>query len=177
MDQVNHPKHYTSDPSGVECIAVTRWRSFNIGNAIKYLWRAGLKSDASGVAREVEDLNKAMWYIADEIQRMGGKVTCRHPAMGNDKGAWDAVLASVDRSVHELDAALQGIFGGPADSIHVSHLDHLCSTLTPHRVEALLRAVGGPWAAILDRIADKRAAAAVAKDPGEDVRNKAEAKG
>ena len=36
-DQVNHPKHYTSDPSGIECIDVTRHRNFNIGNAIKYL--------------------------------------------------------------------------------------------------------------------------------------------
>ena len=42
-DQINHPKHYTSDPSGIECIDITRYRNFNIGNAIKYLWRAGLK--------------------------------------------------------------------------------------------------------------------------------------
>ena len=42
-DPVNHPTHYTSDPSGVECIEITRHRNFNIGNAIKYLWRAGLK--------------------------------------------------------------------------------------------------------------------------------------
>ena len=45
-DNVNHPKHYTSDPSGIECIDITRHRNFNIGNAIKYLWRAGLKIDA-----------------------------------------------------------------------------------------------------------------------------------
>ena len=44
-DQVNHPKHYTSDPSGIECIDITRHRNFNIGNAIKYLWGAGLKED------------------------------------------------------------------------------------------------------------------------------------
>lgn len=67
-DQVNHPKHYTSDPSGVECIEITRHRNFNIGNAMKYLWRAGLKdSDA-----EVQDLEKAVWYIQDEIKRLGG---------------------------------------------------------------------------------------------------------
>ena len=44
-DNVNHPAHYTSDPSGVECIQITRHRNFNVGNAIKYLWRAGLKED------------------------------------------------------------------------------------------------------------------------------------
>lgn len=69
-DAVNHPEHYTSDPSGVECIAVTRHRGFNIGNAIKYLWRAGRKGDAT---KEIEDLRKARWYIADEIKRLGGE--------------------------------------------------------------------------------------------------------
>jgi hypothetical protein len=62
-DAVNHPKHYTSDPSGVECIQVTRHRNFNIGNAIKYLWRAGLKDDK----KQIEDLRKAIWYIIDEF--------------------------------------------------------------------------------------------------------------
>jgi hypothetical protein len=62
-DPVNHPKHYNSHPSGVECIAITRHHSFNIGNAIKYLWRAGLKD---GVTRQ-QDLKKAIWYIEDEL--------------------------------------------------------------------------------------------------------------
>jgi len=62
-DVVNNPKHYNSHPSGIECIEVVRWFSFNIGNAIKYLWRAGLKGDA------IEDLQKAKWYIDDEIER------------------------------------------------------------------------------------------------------------
>lgn len=65
-DNVNHPKHYTSDPSGVECIEITRHRNFNIGNAIKYLWRAGLK-DGNG---DIQDLQKAIWYIQDEINRL-----------------------------------------------------------------------------------------------------------
>jgi hypothetical protein len=62
---VNHPKHYTSDPSGIECIEITRHRTFNIGNAIKYLWRAGLKEDA-----QIQDLRKAIFYIEDEIKRI-----------------------------------------------------------------------------------------------------------
>jgi len=66
QDVVNHPKHYTSDPSGIECIQVTRHRNFNIGNAMKYLWRNGLKdSDA-----QIQDLRKAIWYIEDEIKRL-----------------------------------------------------------------------------------------------------------
>lgn len=65
-DPVNNPAHYTSDPSGVECIEITRHRSFNVGNAIKYLWRAGLK----GKATQIQDLEKAAWYIQDEIKRL-----------------------------------------------------------------------------------------------------------
>lgn len=71
-DAVNHPSHYTSDPSGVECIEITRHRNFNVGNAIKYLWRAGLKQDADRAAldKQVEDLKKAVWYITDEVARL-----------------------------------------------------------------------------------------------------------
>ncbi|MBP5469417.1 MAG: DUF3310 domain-containing protein [Candidatus Riflebacteria bacterium] len=68
-DPVSHPSHYCSDSSGVECIQVTRWRNFNIGNAIKYLWRAGLKDEST----HTQDLKKAIWYIQDEINRLEGK--------------------------------------------------------------------------------------------------------
>jgi hypothetical protein len=67
-DLVNHPLHYTSDPSGVECLEITRHRNFNVGNAIKYLWRAGLKDDS----KTIEDLKKAVFYINDEIKRLQG---------------------------------------------------------------------------------------------------------
>ena len=52
-DAVNHPKHYTDHPSGIECIQVTEHMGFCLGNAIKYIWRADLKNDA------IEDLEKA----------------------------------------------------------------------------------------------------------------------
>lgn len=63
FDPVERPEHYNSHPSGVECITITEHYGFNIGNAIKYLWRAGLKGDT------VEDLKKAVWYINREIQK------------------------------------------------------------------------------------------------------------
>lgn len=63
-DPVNHPKHYTSHPSGIECIQITRWLNFNAGNAVKYVWRAGEKNDL------IEDLKKAAWYLNDEIERI-----------------------------------------------------------------------------------------------------------
>ncbi len=64
-DPVNHPKHYNAHPSGVECVDVAEHYGFNVGNAIKYLWRAGLKSPDP-----IEDLKKAAWYIAREIERL-----------------------------------------------------------------------------------------------------------
>ena len=69
VDQVNHPTHYTTDPSGVEAIEITRHRNFNIGNAFKYLWRAGIKNEDT----HIEDLKKAIFYIQDEINRLEGK--------------------------------------------------------------------------------------------------------
>ena len=69
VDQVNHPMHYTSDPSGVECLQITRHRNFNVGNACKYLWRAGLKDES----KTIQDLEKAIFYIQDEIKRLEAK--------------------------------------------------------------------------------------------------------
>lgn len=71
MDNVNHPKHYTSHPSGVECIEITEHYDFCIGNAIKYLWRAGLKEDAgqTSLDKEIEDCKKAIWYINRHINK------------------------------------------------------------------------------------------------------------
>lgn len=62
-DPVNRPKHYTSHPSGIECIQITEHMSFNLGNAVKYLWRA----DEKGTP--ITDLEKAVWYINREIEK------------------------------------------------------------------------------------------------------------
>lgn len=63
-DPINHPSHYTSHPSGVECIQITE----HMGNAVKYIWRADLKG------ADVEDLLKAAWYVQREIDRRTGGV-------------------------------------------------------------------------------------------------------
>jgi hypothetical protein len=66
-EKVNHPKHYNSNPSGVECITVVEHMNFNIGNAIRYLWRSGFKKCYD------DDLNKAIWYIKRE-QRLRARM-------------------------------------------------------------------------------------------------------
>lgn len=63
-DSVNHPLHYVSHPSGVECIIITEWMSFNLGNAVKYIWRANDKGAT------LQDLEKARWYLGREINRL-----------------------------------------------------------------------------------------------------------
>lgn len=62
-DVVNHPSHYTSHPSGVECITITEHMGFNLGNAMKYIWRCDLKLDA------IKDLKKARFYVDREIAK------------------------------------------------------------------------------------------------------------
>ena len=71
-ENVNHPKHYNSHPSGVECIDIIRHYCYDIGAAIKYLWRAGLKTEEGMTDRdkEIEDLRKAIWYINDRIRQL-----------------------------------------------------------------------------------------------------------
>lgn len=63
-ETVNHPHHYNHHPSGVECIDIVEHMCFNLGNAIKYIWRADLKHESS-----IEDLKKAKWYIERELSK------------------------------------------------------------------------------------------------------------
>jgi hypothetical protein len=75
-DNVNHPSHYVNHPSGIECYEIAKYYDFPIGNAIKYLWRAGLKQDVdkSLLEKEIEDLKKAKWYIESKIKDLEKKL-------------------------------------------------------------------------------------------------------
>lgn len=66
-----NPDHYLQHPSNVECIRIAEGFNFNLGNVVKYVWRAGLKHDDP-----VRDLEKARWYIDREIKRV------RHETLG-----------------------------------------------------------------------------------------------
>ena len=71
-NRVEHPSHYTwlKDLCGIEVIDITRHMNFNLGNVIKYILRAGHKSEEgySDTEKAIEDLKKAQWYLNDEIQ-------------------------------------------------------------------------------------------------------------
>lgn len=100
-DPVNHPPHYTAHPSGVECITITEHFPFCVGNAIKYLWRAGLKDDA------MQDLEKAKWYVEREIARRKQAATqcCESPNIINVSagGADYAECASCGKAKYDED--------------------------------------------------------------------------
>lgn len=64
MTDAINPSHYQNHPSGIQCIEITEHMNFCLGNAIKYIWRAGLKNNA------IEDLEKARWYLDREIERI-----------------------------------------------------------------------------------------------------------
>lgn len=63
MSAVN-PQHYQGFSNGAQPVDIAEHLSFNLGNALKYLSRAGRKGDA------VEDLSKARWYIDRELNRL-----------------------------------------------------------------------------------------------------------
>lgn len=77
-DAVNHPKHYCwlIDKCGIEVIDIVRHLDFDLGNAIKYILRAGKKPLSDNKSNEdynkaaIQDLKKAIWYIEDKISML-----------------------------------------------------------------------------------------------------------
>ena len=68
-EKVNHPKHYNSHPSGVECVDIIKYMDTPTGNVIKYLWRLGLKPEEgyTQFEKDLEDAEKARWWIDIKI--------------------------------------------------------------------------------------------------------------
>jgi hypothetical protein len=64
-EQINHPEHYGGEDNIYEAINIIESydMNFNLGNVIKYILRAGKKSDG------IEDLKKAVWYLNREVDR------------------------------------------------------------------------------------------------------------
>jgi hypothetical protein len=66
QDMVNHPGHYNWFSNGAEVIDITENLSFNLGNVVKYVARASRKGN------QIEDLEKAHWYLVRELDRIRG---------------------------------------------------------------------------------------------------------
>lgn len=84
-DDINHPKHYAGYPASIECIDITRHLNFQLGNAVKYIWRAGKKG---GLEKEIEDLKKAEWYLWDQ---------CDAPGPGGNEGIARLIFSLIPR--------------------------------------------------------------------------------
>lgn len=83
-DAVNHPSHYTQYP--VEVIELTRHMSFDRGNAVKYVARAGFKG---GPEKELEDINKAIWYLIDDRNELEKKLAQKKEASNTTGGTFE----------------------------------------------------------------------------------------
>lgn len=80
-DNINHPAHYTDRGIGYECIDITQYQTFLVGNVIKYLWRHPLKGNP------LEDLRKARWYAH--------KASMRHETVSLTDQCNDIILSFV----------------------------------------------------------------------------------
>lgn len=65
MAEINHPSYYNDGKIEVIDFIEDKQLNFSLGNAVKYICRAGKKDPATAV----EDLKKALWYLKREIER------------------------------------------------------------------------------------------------------------
>lgn len=76
-EKVDHPQHYGGKDNPYEAIKVIEaWNlGFNLGNTVKYISRAGkkVKSPEESRSKEIEDLEKAIWYLQREVENLKEK--------------------------------------------------------------------------------------------------------
>lgn len=108
-DSVNHPDHYNAHPV-CEAIDICEHLPFSLGNAIKYLWRAGMKHDP------IEDQRKALWYL----RRHGALLREEQRDMDTRFPSSLRALAKVLRKNPRTPPALRELFSG----VHTNALVH-----------------------------------------------------
>lgn len=92
MEKVNHPSHYNNGKIEVIDFIEDKNLNFHRGNAIKYISRAGLKNKDT----EIEDLEKAIWYLQREITRIKGEqkvhlATCDYADEHKGEPKWQII--------------------------------------------------------------------------------------
>ena len=124
-EQVNHPAHYNQHPAGIECIDIIRHYTCDIANAIKYLWRAGLKVELGkdDAEKEIEDLKKALWYIEDYRKHVNKRSTytlVKAAKNAKQLGITDKVVCKVQvgrKTGYELEQIVKGYDKHIADAM------------------------------------------------------------
>ena len=154
-DKVNSPKHYTSHPSGVECINITEHYNFCVGNAIKYLWRQGLKEEDGyeAVDKQIEDCKKAIWYINRHIESLSKSV----PKPLTNKEKVDLLNTIMKPKASEQ------VFPDPPVRDLTEFEQKFTRDLAEGKIKPGTIKAGGAW--MLDREAAARAAIAEVQEP------------
>lgn len=102
-DNVNHPSHYTwlKDKCGIEVIDITRHLDFDLGNALKYILRAGHKSEygMSSLDKTIEDLRKAIFYLEDKVK-----------LLENEKYSNDSAYPKIDWVCSQTKSGCQTVY-------------------------------------------------------------------
>lgn len=118
-ERVDHPRHYNQHPSNVETIEVIEHLPGNLSNAVKHIWRCGLKQTET----PLRDLQAAKWYTEREIRRID-----LYELEGEPKPKTDVVWRSLARLV---------IAAEQEDSILKSYLDSLLAGRFDEMLEEL----------------------------------------
>ena len=115
VDLIDHPPHYTSHPSGVECITITEHLNFCLGNSWKYLWRADEKGST------MADLKKAAWYVSREISRRSVSKSLQDAIIPDHLDAAFRKVAKVETG--HRGAAFASLFAAACHPNETSHLE------------------------------------------------------
>ncbi len=118
--RVNNPSWYTSHPSGIACVELIEHLPCNLANAVKYIWRCGLKTTEA----PLRDLKAARWYVERERERVELYDLDSDPPLRTDI-LWRALARKVINSEADtggalgdfLVALLDGKFGDMIDAI------------------------------------------------------------
>jgi hypothetical protein len=116
FDPVNKPQHYNSHPSGIQPIEICRHLPFALGNAVKYVFRSGLKDPA----KTIEDYKKAIWYLQDAGKLMAAKKTAELPYVYHLPLEIKGLVFKVqDGRTGTLEGFLRGLFRLTSDDVNV----------------------------------------------------------
>lgn len=112
MSNVTHPSHYNSGK--IEVIeAIEDWKlCYHLGNSVKYIARAG-KKDPS---KEIEDLEKAAWYLKRKIEKLTAAKQNREAVRPNDMNPYvgaDPALPGSEKTVFSATNAFLSVRHGP----------------------------------------------------------------
>ena len=130
-ERVDHPRHYNQHSSGIECIELIEHLPCNLGNAVKYLWRCGLKTTET----PLRDLKSALWYHQREVERI--RVFEIHGSIGMSGAKTDTVWRAHARRIVDIEYRLSSDEFGIGRTCQLGVLGAYLNELLNGRQEAM----------------------------------------